>query len=154
MLKNVYFGCMEFKVVAYIIIGIIWLFSKMLNTKEKKAPLPSPLPPVPVPVPVAGKPMPRKKLQPRATKKESAAVIQPVSLESKVGLEAAAESRLRGSVLTNRDPETVIKGVVQLEDDEWQDNGSFGSQIASEIKNGTIDWKRAVVINELLRPRV
>lgn len=153
MLKSVYFGSMEFKVVVYILLGIIWLFSKMLNTKDKRVkPMPGQprveKPEMPVPVPVVG-----KKMQPRATKRVPAPVNQPVSLESQSGLEAAAVNRLKRQTMTNRTPAPVLMEVQQLEEDEWQANGSSGAQIAAEIKNGTMDWKRAVVINELLTRR-
>lgn len=157
MLKSVYFGFMELKVLVYIVIGIIWLFSKLLNTKEQKKKTPVLTQPQPVPVPVAppvrAAPV-KKKLPVRATKAAPAPVNRSVSLESQTGLEAAAVDRLNRNVLTNRNPDTVLGEVQRIEEDEWQANGSYGSQIASEIKNGTIDWKRAVVINELLRQRV
>lgn len=145
---------MELKTLFYILIAIIWFFSKALNTKGKKVQQAPVTPPPQRPVqPAPAKPE-RKKMQPRATKRPPILVNQPVSLESQSGLEAAAVNRLKVKEGQSRHPEPVLIEVQRLEDDEWQENGSIGSQIASEIKNGTIDWKRAVVINELLSHRV
>lgn len=154
MLKSVYFGSMEFKALFYILIAVIWFFSKVLNAKGKKVKKALPMPPPANPLPPAPVKPVRKKVEVRATKRPTMVVNQPVSLESQSGLEAAAVNRLNTKVRESRLPEPVLMEVQMLEDDGWQENGSFGVQLASEIKNGTIDWKRAVVINELLSPRV
>jgi hypothetical protein len=159
VLKSVYFGCMEFKMIVYIVVGLIWVFSKMLNASQKKKPLPPYQPANEVP-PENLKPektitvdIAVKKLSDRTTNLRRTPVSRSRSLESVVGLES---TEVKYKSYEKIETETVLQfmGEVQvLQDSDVQVDESYGAEIANEIKNGKMDWKRAVVINELLAYR-
>jgi hypothetical protein len=76
-----------------------------------------------------------------------------VSLESDVGLESTVV-KYRSYENIETEAGLQFMGEVQvLQDSDGQENESYGAEIANEIKYGKMDWKRAVVINELLTPR-
>jgi hypothetical protein len=159
VLKSVYFGCMEFKTIVYIVVGLIWVFSKMLNTKQNKKSLPPYQPATEVP-PEIIKPEKtmteggrRKNFSGRTTHSPRKPVNRAVSLESDVGLESTVV-KYRSYEKIETEAGLQFMGEVQvLQDSDGQENESYGAEIANEIKYGKMDWKRAVVINELLTPR-
>ncbi|MBL7923500.1 MAG: hypothetical protein JNL88_04810 [Bacteroidia bacterium] len=143
---------MELKTLVYIVVGLIWLVSKLLNAngKEKRSgkpvaePMPVPVKPLPVPV--------KRKSIGRATPPASQSVIQPVSLESVEGLEKNINRERVRSKRKETPMETAIMHEVQILGEEQESAGSdFSARLVEEIKNGSFDWKRAVVINELMR---
>lgn len=145
---------MEFKVVFYILAGIIWFIAKVLNANNKQKPVPMQ---VPVPKEVSGSKsrpghMPKKNNLPQATPASSRRVITPKSYESTRGLEQITKSENRLFRRKEVEMDTSIVQKVQiLENAELERGSDVSAQIAEEIKNGSFDWKRAVVINELLR---
>jgi hypothetical protein len=151
VLKSVYFGCMEVKVLVYVIAGVIWLISKVLSANNKRkaaSPMPTPTP-VQVPVPPVVR---KKKLEVRATKAVPKVVIDPVSLESTVGLENLTGQRKRVETTTETGLSGLFSGEMKTQaDDGGQENVTIAGQISEEIRHGSFDWRRAVVINELLQ---
>lgn len=159
VLKSVYFGCMEFKVIVYIIVGLIWVFSKLLNAKQNKKPLPpyQPAESSGAPVEQSMETVPERKFKrnfpDRTTNPRRSTVITPVSLESVIGLESATVKYKSAEKIETETGLQFNSEVQVLEDSDGQENESQGAKIAREFKNGAIDWRRAVVINELLAPR-
>ena len=109
--------------------------------------------PTPAPVQVPVPPVVRKKkLEVRATKAVPKVVIDPVSLESTVGLENLTGQRKRVETTTETGLSGLFSGEMKLQvDDGGQENVTIARQISEEIRHGSFDWKRAVVINELLQ---
>lgn len=154
-LKIVYFRFMEIKVILYIVVGLFWVFSKFLNARQNKQRelIPTPDFSPEVPRPAVKKRVPLKKITVQATKAPRTAVIPPVSLESEIGLESVtvrAESAERIAAETGFGS---LQQVQELDDATIQAITSPGAEIAAEVKNGTIDWRRALVIKELITPR-
>lgn len=159
VLKSVYFGCMEFKVIVYIVVGLIWVFSKILNAKGNKKPS-SPYQPATAPPPYQEGPsetIPERRLKKRfpvrTTANRRTVVNSPVSLESAIGLESTEVKYRSAEKIETETGLHFMNEVQELNDPDGKEKESYGSEIANEIKNGTMDWKRAVVINELLTPR-
>lgn len=159
VLKSAYFGCMEFKVIVYIVVGLIWVFSKLLNSKQNKKPLPPyqpterPEPPVEATVEQVPESRFRKKIPVRTTNSRRPTVITPVSLESVEGLESTDIKYKSAEKIETETGLQFLSEIQVLQDSDGQENESQGAKIAKEFKNGTMDWRRAVVINELLTPR-
>lgn len=145
---------MELKTLFYIAIGIIWLISKFLEA-NKNAAKADKRPSGPIVVPAKKIPQPSKviKKQPvsRIPKEQNQPVVVPGSVEK---VEKADKVVNYENYFLKRKPlfseETVMQGVQILDHGEDHRN-SIGSEIADEIRSGTFDWKRAVVINELLK---
>jgi hypothetical protein len=47
--------------------------------------------------------------------------------------------------------EIVVSKVQILDEISQRDTNTFAQELSYEIRNGQFDWKRAVVINELLK---
>lgn len=142
---------MEFKVLIYIVIGIIWLFSKLLSAK--------------------GKQKEEKSVLPESWTKpfeDQIETIKPEARERKKIKHQEKGKNLRSSVITDskrsNNIEGGLKGKISLEKDEIvvpqvqileeiDESGvnEMAHELSYEIRNGKIDWKRAVVINELLK---
>lgn len=150
---------MEFKVIVYIVVGLFWLISKFLNAREsRKKNMPSP--PIPAPSPEAAPArqgsntrVPLKKIPVQATKSPRTAVIPPVSLESEIGLESVTVREESAERIGAEIGFGSLQQVQELDDATIQAITSPGAEIAAEVKNGTIDWRRALVINALITPK-
>jgi len=145
---------MELKTLFYVAIGIIWLISKFLEA-NKKAKETTQRPASPVIVP----PVEQPTVQPSRKKLPVQKMVRQQKMTGKriVSKEKAeTEEKVVNyeNYFSKRKPlfseETVMQEVQILEHPEEYSN-SMGSDLAAEIKNGTFDWKRAVVINELLK---
>lgn len=139
---------MEFKVLVYIIIGLVWLFSKLLSAK--------------------GKQDNGRKVFPESWTKPFEDQLEPVVPEVRERvkikhLQKAGNTPIIGRERINipegglkrkedfKSEEIVISKVQILEDFHERDANSFAQELSYEIKNGQFDWKRAVVINELIK---
>ncbi|MBK7681968.1 MAG: hypothetical protein IPJ26_05650 [Bacteroidetes bacterium] len=142
---------MEFKVLIYIVIGIIWLFSKLLSAK--------------------GKQKEGKSVLPESWTKPFEDQIETIETEVRERKKIKHQEKgknVRSSVITNSEKTNNIEGGLKaknnLEKDEIMvsqvqileeidESGvnEMAHELSYEIRNGKIDWKRAVVINELLK---
>ncbi len=142
---------MEFKVLIYIVIGIIWLFSKLLSAK--------------------GKQKEGKSVLPESWTKPFEDQIETIKTEVRERKKIKHQEKgknVRSSVITNSEKTNNIEGGLKaknnLEKDEIMvsqvqileeidESGvnEMAHELSYEIRNGRIDWKRAVVINELLK---
>ncbi|MBP7244798.1 MAG: hypothetical protein KBA99_05760 [Bacteroidia bacterium] len=142
---------MEFKVLIYIVIGIIWLFSKLLSAK--------------------GKQKEGKSVLPESWTKPFEDQIETIKTEVRERKKIKHQEKgknVRSSVITNSEKTNNIEGGLKaknnLEKDEIMvsqvqileeidESGvnEMAHELSYEIRNGKIDWKRAVVINELLK---
>lgn len=137
---------MELKTLVYIIVGIIWLLSKLVSGDEKrqKAP-PMRKSPVPQPSPVRPARTERKK----PTRPERLPYNKAVSLEDKFFTTSPKNVDLQAGV--------VMANVVEIPDSYSitdSDLGEYtysGSVLAEEIRNGNINWKRELIISELIQ---
>ncbi len=152
LLKSVYFDAMELKTLFYIAIGIIWLISKFLQAdKGKQVQLPrKPVPPAPESFPETPNlpealNTPKRKLKPAPVLKRTTKPTTSLPDEKVVNYE---NYFLSSKPLFSE--EAVMQEVQILEKLENSGNTVAG-QLHEEIRNGTFDWKRAVVINELLK---
>ena len=142
---------MEFKVLVYIVIGIIWLFSKLLSAKGKQKEEKSILPeswtkPFEIQLEtVITDTRERKKIKHQEKSK---------NLKSSVISESEKINFPEGGLKRNNSIENdeILVSQVQILD-EIDESGAneMAHQLSYEIRNGKIDWKRAVVINELLK---
>lgn len=142
---------MNIKLLFYLAIGLIWLISKILEAKNKPVKavkpakevvvLPDPKPTVPqrkLPVKI-----PKRQPQTYLSRSKSLEKIENdqkvVSYEKKTFQQAAiiAEAPVMQEV-------QILNGNNDLEN-------SFAKSLSEEIRSGNFDWKRAVVINELLK---
>ncbi|MBP6513391.1 MAG: hypothetical protein KA347_12050 [Bacteroidia bacterium] len=142
---------MEFKVLIYIVIGIIWLFSKLLSAK--------------------GKQKEGKSVLPESWTKPFEDQIETIKTEvreRKKIKHQEKEKNVRSSVITNSEKtnniggglktknnlekdEIMVSQVQILEEIDESGVNEMAHELSYEIRNGKIDWKRAVVINELLK---
>lgn len=142
---------MEFKVLIYIVIGIIWLFSKLLSAK--------------------GKQKEEKSVLPESWTKPFEDQIETIKTEVRERKKIIHQEKgknLRSSVITDLEKTNNIEGglkgkishkkdeiaVSQVQIlDEIDESGvnEMAHELSYEIRNGKIDWKRAMVINELLK---
>ncbi len=144
MLKIVYFGPMEVKVLVYILVGVLWLFSKLLKMKKPE----QEAAPRTAEKRLDGNERPGKlPVKTRRFSTEKSKARMPVSLESERGLE-----RLSG--LESPEPYASISASDPGLAADMPAAPFDAAGIAEEIRNGDIDWKRAVVINELLFKKV
>lgn len=142
---------MEFKVLIYIVIGIIWLFSKLLSAK--------------------GKQKEEKSLFPESWTKPFERQLETVITDTRERKKIKHQEKsknLKSSVISASEkknfPEGGFKRNNSIENDgilvsqvqileEIDEIGAneMAQGLSYEIRNGKIDWKRAVVINELLK---
>ncbi len=142
---------MEFKVLVYIVIGIIWLFSKLLSAK--------------------GKQKEEKSILPESWTKPFESQLETVITDTRERKKIKHQEKsknLKSSVISESEkinfPEGGLKRNNSIENDEIlvsqvqildeiDESGAneMAHQLSYEIRNGKIDWKRAVVINELLK---
>lgn len=142
---------MEFKVLIYIIIGIIWLFSKLLSAK--------------------GKQKEEKSILPESWTKPFERQLETVITDTRERKKIKHQEKsknLKSSVISESEkinfPEGGLKRKNSIENDgimvskvqildEIDEIGAneMAQGLSYEIRNGKIDWKRAVVINELLK---
>ncbi len=142
---------MEFKVLVYIVIGIIWLFSKLLSAK--------------------GKQKEEKSILPESWTKPFESQLETVITDTRERKKIKHQEKsknLKSSVISGSEkinfPEGGLKRNNSIENDEIlvsqvqildeiDESGAneMAHQLSYEIRNGKIDWKRAVVINELLK---
>lgn len=139
---------MEFKVLVYIIIGIAWLFSKLLIAKEKKG--------------KGGNVFPESWTKPFEDQMEPVKpeVRERVKIKH---LERPGNSPIKGRERINipeggfkkrenlKSDDIVVSEVQILDEINERDTNAFAQELSYEIKNGQFDWKRAVVINELIK---
>ncbi len=155
VLKSVYFEPMEIKTLFYVAIGIIWLLSKFLEANKKSREtnkrVEGPVIVVPqenqrpVQRPVVNLPRQKQVRQPKMTRNMPQSIKKGEEEGKVVNYE---------NYFSKRKPlfteETVMQELQILEHNEDHPN-SIGSDISKEIRSGTFNWKRAVVINELLK---
>jgi hypothetical protein len=144
MLKIVYFGPMEVKVLVYILVGVLWLFSKLLKMKkpvQEAAPRTADTNSGKIESPGSSP------VRTRRFSTEKSRARLPVSLENEKGLE-----RLSGLESPEPYAHSIATDSGLAPDLSAAPFDAAG--IADEIRNGDIDWKRAVVINELLFKKV
>ena len=142
---------MEFKVLVYIVIGIIWLSSKLLSAK--------------------GKQKEEKSILPESWTKPFESQLETVITDTRERKKIKHQEKsknLKSSVISESEkinfPEGGLKRNNSIENDEIlvsqvqildeiDESGAneMAHQLSYEIRNGKIDWKRAVVINELLK---
>ncbi len=142
---------MEFKVLVYIVIVIIWLFSKLLSAK--------------------GKQKEEKSILPESWTKPFESQLETVITDTRERKKIKHQEKsknLKSSVISESEkinfPEGGLKRNNSIENDEIlvsqvqildeiDESGAneMAHQLSYEIRNGKIDWKRAVVINELLK---
>lgn len=142
---------MEFKVLVYIVIGIIWLFSKLLSAK--------------------GKQKEEKSILPESWTKPFESQLETVITDTRERKKIKHQEKsknLKSSVISESEkinfPEGGLKRNNSIENDEIlvsqvqildeideSGENEMAHQLSYEIRNGKIDWKRAVVINELLK---
>ncbi|MFN0187360.1 MAG: hypothetical protein ACKVQV_01525 [Bacteroidia bacterium] len=142
---------MEFKVLIYIVIGIIWLFSKLLSAKGKQKEEKSILPeswtkPFERQLEtVITDTRERKKIKHQEKPKKLNTSLKTVS--EKINITEGGLKR-KNSI----ENDGIMVSQVQILE-EIDDSGAneMANQLSYEIRNGKIDWKRAMVINELLK---
>ncbi|MCE2845516.1 MAG: hypothetical protein LW707_00635 [Sphingobacteriales bacterium] len=140
---------MEFKTLVYIIVGLAWLLSKLLH--KQQSPIKSPIPssdmrPVDVPAPTAvsrslKRPAPRPTLI-KTTQKKSGSFIRPnQELPDAYAYELAESKPLDAGIISDPVENNSVAGTVEP---------SRAALIGEEVSNGTIDLKKAFLINELM----
>lgn len=142
---------MEFKVLLYIVIGIIWLFSKLLSAKGKQKQEKSLFPES------WTKPIERQ-LETVITDARERKKIKHQEKPKKLNTSLKTEARKinisddglkRDNSIEN--DEILVSQVQILDEIDESGANEMAHQLSYEIRNGKIDWKRAVVINELLK---
>lgn len=142
---------MEFKVLVYIIIGIIWLFSKLLSAKGKQKEEKSILPES------WTKPFERQLetvITDTRERKKIKHQEKGKNLKSSVISESEKINFPEGGFKRNNSIENdgiMVSKVQILEEIDEIGANEMAQGLSYEIRNGKIDWKRAVVINELLK---
>jgi|GEM_PF-2190328 len=142
---------MEFKVLIYIVIGLVWLFSRIISAKAKGK--------------EGGSVLPESWTKPfegqieemfpgeirKAIKRKEARNTKPVTSKLNVGLERIGIPEGGFKRKSHLEMDEIVISQVQILDD-MSENGAnnIALELNYEIKNGTFDWKRAVVINELM----
>ena len=154
VLKSVYFEPMEIKTLFYVAIGIIWLLSKFLEANKKsretnkRAEGPVIVPNEnrgPVQRPVVNLPRQKQVRQPNMSRNV------PQSIKKSEGDGKVVNYENYFSKRKQLFSEETVMQEVQILDHHEEHRNSIGSDISEEIRNGTFNWKRAVVINELLK---
>lgn len=142
---------MEFKVLIYIVIGIIWLFSKLLSAKGKQKEEKSLFPES------WTKPFERQ-LETVITDTRERKKIKHQENPKKLSNSSKTESEriniLEGGLKRKNSIENdgiLVSQVQILEEIDEIGANEMAQGLSYEIRNGKIDWKRAVVINELLK---
>ena len=142
---------MEFKVLIYIVIGIIWLFSKLLSAKGKQKEEKSLFPES------WTKPFERQ-LETVITDTRERKKIKHQEKPKKLSNSSKTESEkiniLEGGLKRKNSIENdgiLVSQVQILEEIDEIGANEMAQGLSYEIRNGKIDWKRAVVINELLK---
>ena len=142
---------MEFKVLIYIVIGIIWLFSKLLSAKGKQKEEKSLFPES------WTKPFERQ-LETVITDTRERKKIKHQEKPKKLSNSSKTESEKinipEGGFKRNNSIENdgiLVSQVQILEEIDEIGANEMAQGLSYEIRNGKIDWKRAVVINELLK---
>lgn len=143
---------MEFKTIVYIIVGVLWLLSRFFQKdkqgQESVGPRKTPTP--------SSQDFPetvrRTVSKPFAQRRPVVDKRRPVSLEEQylnapaVSLESPLSSVITPPALQE------ISGTPGNE--ESTSSASLARQIADEIKNGQIDWRRSVIISELINRKI
>lgn len=142
---------MEFKVLVYIVIGLIWMFSKLLSAKGKQEkggsvipeswtkPFEDQLEPV--------KPIIRERVKIRHQEKPTDSKNLPKLESENINI---PEVRYNSKVSIKSD-EIAVSQVQILDEINEKETNYFAQELSYEIKSGRLDWKRAMVINELLK---
>lgn len=140
---------MEFKTLVYIIVGLAWLLSKLLQ--NQRSPMKMPMPSsdqrsenIPVPGPVA---------RPAARKVSRTPLIRPSAEKSKTShrpdydlpeaysYEIAGAKQFDAGMINDTAENNSVAGTAEP---------SRAARIAEEVSNGTIDLKKTFLINELI----
>ncbi|MBK9638177.1 MAG: hypothetical protein IPO63_10310 [Bacteroidetes bacterium] len=142
---------MEFKVLVYIVIGIIWLFSKLLSAKGKQKDEKSILPESWT-KPFEGQletvitdERERKKIKHQEKGKNLRSSVIPKPEKIKI---TEIENQRKNSL---KNDEIMVSQVQILDEIDETGANEFAQELSYQIRNGTVDWKRAMVINELLK---
>jgi hypothetical protein len=147
---------MEVKTLVYLLAAILWFLFKNREEQKKsqtaKNDIPNPKNPtessIPKVIPYRPFSKPEKPAIPFNNKAVS--VVQE-RLDKQ-----NAEKKLIAEIIENkkaeRDASFVQIQLSQIEIKHENDVKSVGNLIGDDLRNGKIDWRQAVVINELLRP--
>lgn len=140
---------MEFKTLVYVIVGLVWLLSKLLQNQRSPMKLPLPNPdqrpddfPVPGPVP---RPTTRQATRPALIKpvtKKSGSFNRPShALPEAYSYEIAGSAQFDAGMIDDPAENNSVAGTAEP---------TVAARIAEEVSNGTIDLKKTFLINELL----
>jgi len=137
---------MEFKTIVYIIIGVFWLLSRFFQkVKQEREPGQ-----VDTTTPEPSAPSRRGAIPRQVMKRDSLSgkknvPRQPDRLPSAVSLEAAG-ARQNSSSMVSPIPSPS-------EPVDISTNSSDAQRISDEIRNGQVDWRRAMIISELINKK-
>lgn len=142
---------MEFKVLIYIVIGIIWLFSKLLNAKGKEKDKGSVFPESwTKPFEDQMEKVPKQVTTPIKIKKVTSG--DGASISNRVSAPPFVRQEQRTNTVASFQTENrnILSEVQIIDEMDEKEVNDFARQLNYEIRNGQFDWKRAVVINELM----
>ncbi len=143
---------MEIKVLIYIIGGILWFIynnkSKLVKNEPNRNPSPIPNPVQPT----------LSKIETDVIKQRKVASQILASSKNQLNENRLKENQKTSKNLNSVKPKTeknddqVAFLVLEMEANDDYEQKSIGNMIGSDLRNGTIDLRQAMVINELLRP--
>jgi hypothetical protein len=134
---------MEFKTLVYIIIGAIWMLSKWFNSRQAQSNSSPGLPPI-LPVPEPSRSAPTKSVSDKSSRKlfeKRSSMPRRVSDKPQPAVFDYEVSRSVHPVLSE-DPKAPLSAEPV--------DASLASTIGQEVSNGTIDLKKAFIVNELI----
>jgi hypothetical protein len=147
---------MEFKTIVYIIAGVIWLLSRFLQKeKPEQRPKQVRVPGKPEEAPWSSTeptPQPVRSVQPRKMPERKPLIIKrevktaKAFLPEAISLETQSVQPLTGL--------PVPRLEIPVDQPDLVLTQSEAGRIADEIKNGPFDWRRAVIISELINRKV
>jgi hypothetical protein len=134
---------MEFKTLVYIIIGAIWMLSKWFNSRQVQPPSGSEMP-TDLPVPVPPRPSPGKLVPDKAMRRIP---------EKKVQVTKTVSKRPQIAAFSYEADQFVLPVQAEVADDPVNKTAvesSLAYTIGQEVSNGTMDFKKAFIVNELI----
>lgn len=153
---------MEFKTILYLTAAIVWwLYGSYRNYKKQEQKKAERIPvPEQIPVPKVVKRQTteiKKVVQPvaKSIKQLKPVVAKPNTFQQPVTLESIKSDIPQSSLQSNID---VFDAAVFQTDDTMPQTSTINLQsekqpeLAEEIRSGNIDWRKAIVLGELVRP--